>query len=185
MKLSKETKIRVLENFYALDYLFFGKPLSEIEYCCPAIVEDYVSTKGALMSVMIEMYKLVDHSPKPIKEKIKMKKLMKQAKNIAEISKNHTKKIVATKKGRSNIKQEVYESIKFSNKKKIDIDSIIKQKIKEKSFKFGVDTMLVARCLTESKDYKKLNTFEGSLIEQAYKILRDSLVDSAMLVLDK
>jgi len=26
MKLSKESKIRVLEDFYAIDYVFFGKP---------------------------------------------------------------------------------------------------------------------------------------------------------------
>ena len=49
--LSKESKIKILENFYGLDYVFFGKPVKEIQTCCAALVEDYVSVKGALMSV--------------------------------------------------------------------------------------------------------------------------------------
>ena len=59
--LSKESKIRVLENFYAIDYIFFGKPLKKVTSCCPLIKEDYLSIKGALMSVFIEMAKMVEH----------------------------------------------------------------------------------------------------------------------------
>jgi len=45
--LSTESKIRVLENFYALDYVFFGKPVQEVEFCCPLVKEEYLSVKGA------------------------------------------------------------------------------------------------------------------------------------------
>ena len=56
MKLKKESKIRVLENFYSLDYVLFGKPVSKVDICCPVFVEEYLSIKGALMSLVIEMY---------------------------------------------------------------------------------------------------------------------------------
>ncbi len=43
--LTKESKIRTLENFYALDYAFFGKPLKKVETCCEALAEDYITAK--------------------------------------------------------------------------------------------------------------------------------------------
>ena len=39
--LQKESKIRVLENFYALDNVFFGKPVQKMKSCCEALAEDY------------------------------------------------------------------------------------------------------------------------------------------------
>ena len=40
MALPKESKIRLLENFYATDYVFFGKRITEMSTCCPVLVED-------------------------------------------------------------------------------------------------------------------------------------------------
>ena len=64
MKLKKESKIRVLENFYSLDYVLFGKPVSKVDTCCPVFVEEYLSVKGALLSTVVEMYNLINYSPK-------------------------------------------------------------------------------------------------------------------------
>ena len=51
MALHKESKIRILENFQALDYIYFGKTLNKVSAnCCPALKEDYVATKGAILS---------------------------------------------------------------------------------------------------------------------------------------
>ena len=36
--LQKESKIRVLENFYSLDYVFFGKPVQKMKGCCESNV---------------------------------------------------------------------------------------------------------------------------------------------------
>ena len=38
--LLKESKIRVLENFYALDYVFFGKSVNKVDTCCPLVREE-------------------------------------------------------------------------------------------------------------------------------------------------
>ena len=48
MKMTKENKIRVLENFQTIDRLLFGKPASKLIGCCPALLTEYVSTKGAI-----------------------------------------------------------------------------------------------------------------------------------------
>ncbi len=179
--LLKESKIKVLENFYAIDYILFGKPLTKMESCCPIIKEEYLSVKGAFLSVFIEMLKLVNHKPKKLTEKIKTKNLLKNARIIAQESRNNSQNIVSSIKSRNNIKVELKEALKEDNK--INVQGFIEKRIREKAFGMAIDNLLIARTMSESKDYQKLNEWSGKIIEDSYKILRDSLVDSAVSIL--
>ncbi len=181
MKLSKETKIRVLENFYALDYIFFGKPLKENNTCCPLIAEEYLTSKGALMSVFVEMLKSIEHSPKTITEMSK-DDLIKNARKSAKIARENSVKILSSDKGRSFIKESLKQELKDSPDANIAEES--KLKIQESAYRFSVDNLLIARTLNESKSVNKLNSWEGQLVEDAYKLLRDSLVESAMAIIE-
>lgn len=182
MSLSNESKIRVLENFYAIDYALFGKSSKEMTSCCPAIVEDYINLKGALLSIVTEIYQLVEHAPTPLTEKADTKKLKGMARSSAIIARENCKKLVATEQGRSDIK----ESLKEAITEDCDIDDVVQEKIREKAFALSVDNLLIARTLTECSDagVSKLNETSGKLLEDAYKILRDSLVESAVLIVD-
>ena len=180
--LSKESKIRVLENFYALDYVFFGKPVMHYENCCPIMKEDYLSVKGALMSVFIEMLKLVEHKPNTILEHVDSKMLKGLAKQSAKIARENCQKIVQSPKARADIKMEIQEAL--NENKKLDPEKLVQEKIREKAFRLAVDNLLVARTLTESDKVKSLNEWEGRIVEDSYKLLRDGLCESAMLILD-
>lgn len=180
--LSKESKIRVLENFYALDYIFFGKPVSEYENCCPIMKEDYLSVKGALMSVFVEMLKLVDHQPKPIKEQVDSAMLKRFSRNSAKVAREMCQKIVQSPKARQDIKMEIKEAL--NENKKLDPVKLTEEKIREKAFRLAVDNLLVARTLSESKNYKSLDEWEGRIVEDSYKLLRDGLCETAMLIVD-
>jgi len=181
--LTKESKIRVLENFYALDYTFFGKQLKKVETssCC-AVKEEYLSIKGALMSVVVEMLKLVDHKPGKLTEQLSTKDLLKNARESARIVRENAKKIVTSQKSRDSIKTELIEIIQSD--KEIDITSKVEEKIREKAFCLAVDNLLVARMVKESENYKNLNDWTGRILEDSYKVLRDSLVESANNILD-
>lgn len=179
--LSKESKMRVLENFYALDYTFFGKPIAKLESCCPVLKEEYVSVKGALLSVYIEMLKMIDHSPNPIEEKVNKKDLMKMAKESAKWCRENAAKLVRTEQAKNDIKAEVKEALQEN--KKVNVGEVTTTKIREKAFRLAVDNLLVARAITESKDYKVLNDVEGQIVENAYKVLRDGLCEAATLLL--
>jgi len=61
--LTKEGKIRVLENFQSIDYIFFGRPVTKLDTCCEGLVQEYITVKGALMSLMVEMYNLIELNP--------------------------------------------------------------------------------------------------------------------------
>lgn len=180
--LSKESKIRVLENFYGLDYIFFGQRLTEFESCCPLIKEDYLSVKGALLSVFIEMLKLVDHNPDPIEGQVGTAQLLEIAKNNAISAREASQRVVTTEKARNDIKAELRQSIEEGTE--VDIPRLVEERIREKAFGLAVDNLLVARILPESLDMNALNKFEGKIIEDSYKILRDNLCETANLILE-
>ena len=180
--LSKESKIRVLENFYALDYIFFGKPLKKVDSCCPLVKEDYLSIKGALLSVFIEMTKMVDHSPETLEERMSTKLLLNNAKAMAKSAREASSVVVKTERARTDIKRELKALIKEGQDH--DIPSLIENAIREKAFRLAVDNTLVARMLNESKNIKALNEWSGKIVEDSYKILRDNLCETANLILD-
>lgn len=182
MKLSKETKLRVLENFYALDYIFFGKPLKENKTCCPLVAEEYLTTKGALMSVFIEMVRELDHSPKPINEKVDSKVLSENAKTSAKHARENSVKILSSNKGREYIKESLKQEL--GDSEDVNVNNEAKRKIQESAYKFSIDNLLIARTIQESNSPDKLTSWEGQMIEDAYKLLRDSLIEAAMVVLD-
>ena len=179
--LSKESKIRVLENFYALDYVFFGKSVGQVESCCPLVKEEYLSIKGALLSVFVEMIKLIDHKPEGVTEQVDSKVLMQNARASARTARENAQRIVSTSKSRANIKEALKEKIKED--KDLNISEAIEKQIREKAFTLAIDSLLLARVVSESTDLSKLNDWEGTIIEDSYKILRDNLVESAYEIL--
>lgn len=179
--LSKESKIRVLENFYGIDYILFGESVNEMDSCCPLIKEEYLTIKGALMSVYIEMLKLVDHSPKPLKEKVDGKSLLKNARESARIARTNSEKIVKTEQSKKDVMTSVSEELKED--KNINIPKLVETKIREKAFGLAIDNLLLARSFQESQKLGQLNEWTGQIIEDSYKILRENLVESAMLLL--
>jgi len=180
--LQKESKIRVLENFYSLDYVFFGKPVKKMQACCPSLIEDYITVKGALMSLMIEMYKLIDHKPEAIDGVVTSEGLAETARENAKIARENAHHLVHSDKGRQDIKEELRNSI--TEDSDINIEEEVKDKIREKAFSLAIDNILIGRAVTESDQIEVLNDWEGKIVEDAYKVLRDSLVESAMFVLE-
>lgn len=180
--LTKESKIKVLENFYALDFIFFGKPLAEVAQCCPLLKEDYLSIKGALLSVFLEMMNLIDYTPKTMTEAINTRKLMKVAIESAKSSRNAAQRTVQTEKARIDIKNEI--KVVVAEERKTDISALVEEKIREKAYRLAVDNLLVAKTLIESKNYKALNSWTGRIIEDSYKVLRDNLCESAIIIID-
>lgn len=180
--LNKESKIRVLENFYSLDYVFYGKPIKKMTSCCPSLVEDYITVKGALMSLVIEMYKLIDHSPEVIDDPIDSRSLTEAARENAKVARENAYMLVHSDKGRADIKAELQESL--TEDSDINIEEEVKDKIREKAFSLAIDNILIGRAVHESAQIEVLNDWEGQIVEDAYKVLRDSLVESAMFILE-
>lgn len=177
----KESKIRVLENFYALDYIFFGKPVNEMTMCCPLVKEEYVSVKGALMSVYVEMLRFIGHNPEALTERLDGNGVQRNARIAAKVSRENAQRIVTSEKARQNIKSMLKESLKGDPS--ANVTSLVETSIRNKAFGLAVDNLLIARTISESENFGRLNEWEGSIIEDSYKILRDSLVECAYAIL--
>jgi hypothetical protein len=180
--LSKESKIRVLENFYGIDYALFGKPLRKTVNCCPVIKEEYLAIKGALLSVYVEMLKLMGHSPAPLEEKVSGKVLRSMARESAKNSREASKAVVTTEQARKDIKEELKEALKEN--KDLNISKVVESKIREKAFRLSIDNLLVAKALQEASNLEAMNDWTGRIVEDSYKILRDNLCETAMMILE-
>lgn len=179
--LSKESKIRVLENFYGIDYTLFGKALKDVQNCCPIIKEEYISVKGALLSVYVEMLKLMGHQPATIEEKVDSKNLRVMAKESAKNARHASQKVVTTEQARADIKAELKEALDAD--KDADVTKLVESKIREKAFRLGIDNILIARALQEATNLDEMNEWTGKIVEDSYKILRDNLCELAMMIL--
>jgi len=179
--LSKDTKIKILENFYALDYAFFGKPITEIQQCCLGLAEEYISIKGAISSVLIELYKLVDFEPAIIEEKVETTDLLSRAKTRAIVAREMCHKLIDSDKGRASVKSELREALDQDDS--VDINEVVDTAIRLKAFKLAADNLLIASTISESANYEQMNEWAGRLIEDSYKILRDSLAECAVLII--
>lgn len=180
--LQKESKIRVLENFYGLDYVFFGKPVGKMKSCCEALVEDYITIKGAFMSLMIEMYGIINHSPEVLEEKLNSKRIKINARENAKIARENAKHLVESKQGRNDVKKALKESLEENSD--LNIEDEVQETIRKTAFGLAVDNLLVGRALIESKTPEKLNEWDGQIIEDAYKVLRTNMVESALFILE-
>jgi len=180
--LQKESKLRVLENFYGLDYVFFGKPVQEMKACCESLVEDYMTIKGAFMSLMIEMYDLIDHDPEGLDENIDKEDLRFLARESAKVARVNAKQLVETEQGRADVKAALKEALEENVD--LNVEDEVRETIRQKAFGLAVDNLLVSRSLGESVSVEKLNNWDGQIVEDAYKVLRDNMVESALFILE-
>ncbi len=181
MKITTGSKIKILENFYAIDFTMFGKPVNKINTCCPTMISEFNKTKGALMSLIIEMYKMIGHSP-IVTSNVNKAVLMENAKITAAKARIQSKRLVVTEKASLNIKKSLMKAMREN--KELSVNELIQTKIREKAFSLAIDNILIARCLNESTNTKFLNTRQGKFIEDAYKVLRSHLVEQAIEISD-
>ncbi len=183
-KLTKESKMQVLENFYGLDYIFFNKPIKELDYCCPALAEEYVNLKGAMMSVFIEMLKVMEHDAPEIDQALNVAAIRENASKSADKSRFAASKLMQTEAARTSIKDSLIESMAMEDENEIDPKEFVEFQIKTKSFALAVDNLMLAKPLAEAKDVNAMLSFEGKLLEDSYKILRDGLCECALIIIE-
>jgi hypothetical protein len=102
---------------------------------------------------------------------------MREASLSAQASRTEAEKIVSSEKARDDIKTTVRESM--ADHKDIDVSTLVEAKIREKAFSLAVDYLLIGGAIGEAVSVEEMNNWEGEIIEDSYKILRDNLVEAA------
>ena len=172
--LSSRDKFNLLRNYKALDYICFGKPIEEVakvEGVDRTLVSQYITTKGGLISVVIEMTKMCE--TKTGDEELDPKTLVNESKKVAASSITAGIHVLKTKKAREYIKEQVLSSSKDD---KADVDKAIDLKLAEAALSFSIDSLLIGTVLAEATSFSKINDWEGVIVENTYKVLRNDLL---------
>lgn len=178
---SKESKLRILENFYALDYALLGENIKNVKVCCPVFIEEYMTAKGALMSLVHEIYKAVNHTPPVIKEKATPEYIMECAVHTGQVARQNAASILKTEDCKAEIAEALRESVAVSNENKSDLQTVLAENIRKRALTFAIDNMLLGRAVSESTNFEQLaESWGGKVLEDSYVVLRDNLVESAL-----
>jgi hypothetical protein len=178
--LKKESKIRVMENFISLDYLFFGKTIHEMDADLN-LAKQYIELKGSLCGIMVEMYSLMEHNPAEFDKVLTESDIEDMAIKAASVARQNVRRIITTDSGKANLRESIYDTL--HGQEDINIEETVNYKIQEKSFQIGMDNMLIARAISESEKVDIMETFEGKILEDTYKSVRDSIVETALAVI--
>ena len=180
--LNKESKIRILENFISLDYLFFGKSIHEMQ-TDSELSKQYIELKGTLSAALIEMYSSIEHQPVDISTVLNESDIETMAINASIVARSNVKKILTTSDGKNSVTNKIFSVIREDDD--IDVNDVVNYHIQEKAFQLGMDNLLIARSLSESIKPGLLESFEGKIVEDTYKSLRDALIETALIILEK
>ena len=173
--LSLHDKFNLLKDYKAIDYICFGKPVSEVareKNIAKESLSSYITTKGAIISVVIEMTKLSQPKASSVVESLNEEAIVKEAKKAAATSIVAGIRVLKTKKARDYIKEQVL----LDKSENVDVEKLINKKIAECVLSFAIDSLLIGTLVVEASSLKKINDWEGLVAENTYKVLRKDLV---------
>ena len=175
-------KLRIVENFVSIDYICFGDLLKNLHTGSNRDIREYMELKGSLCSILSEFYNLVDFDPGMPENKIDANALYENAKANSIIARGNSKTIMESENGKKQLQLQVGKNIEeFSES---DTKDIVDFTIHEKAMQIALDNLLIARMLNENEIVPKMQTFEGVILEDAYKTLRDSIVEKAIEIIN-
>jgi len=183
--MQKEIKLNLMEFFLSLDQIFFHKHLSKVKInedchvCRDTMITDYETSKAAILSSLLEISNLIKYSPKKINSKVDKKSLNESIKRRSKKALYEAKILLSDKRTKYDIKS------KFTRNLQEGIKVNSENLIRKRALSFAVDSLLIKNILEESLIPDNLNTWTGKIIEDSYKILRNSLIESGMNIQDK
>ena len=178
-------KLRILENFISVDYVCFGDCLKKIKPKATTTVREYLELKAALGNILGEIYELVGFHPSAPEKKIQIQDLYETARDNAVIARKNSKTILESEQGRKYLNLKVGENVEVFSEN-VETDKIVDYTIHEKAIQVALDNLLIARMIKESENIDKLTkSFEGSILEDAYKHIRDALIEKAIQIMSE
>jgi len=183
MTLNREAKFQIIQDYYALDKLIFGKHIKSIQ-TNESLATEYVATKGSLLSVVIEEMKVLEFTPNNgiDLEKINAKKLSQMAESSAINSRKKAIAILSSEKGISSVKSRLREEIE-DLEDNCNLREFVETGINKQALSIAIDHLLLGPVVRNSKKLDNHATWEGRIVEDSYKILRDSLVETSIDIL--
>lgn len=168
--MNKSTKTKILEAYFGIDAILFGKPANK------ALVGDqlkeYVVTKCALLTNLAELYAGIGYSGDNVSFD-NTSSLVKHANRNAKKALTESKAIISD----TNVAKMVREELKdFSTQKRLNEDVAAKYVISRRLKNVALDHYLMTEAVDEACQ-PCLEQWQTKVQLEAYKTMRNALVE--------
>jgi hypothetical protein len=171
MTIDKKPIIENLKHWYTIDSLLLNEHAHNA-FVKGADYKQYLILKSSLLTNLYEYHKHIGYQAD--NEYKNSKVLQESAVQSAKLSKSVTAKMMQRPEFVAQIKEsiikeslnhEVYDKAEFSRKL-----------INERFMRMNLDNVLIGMPLMEAKHPGRANDFQGSILEEAYRLMRNSLI---------
>ena len=171
---NRTIKVKILESWYIIDSVLFGDHSRNVVKE-NATFREYASLKGALLSNLFEYYTHIKYTPVYESVPHGVKQLTIAARDSARYSKKLASNILQQEAVKEAIKRRV---IRESKDRKIEnVETFTDSLITEKFIQIALDNALIGVPVLEARSIKNTEDFRGQILEDTYKMMRNSLID--------
>lgn len=165
-------KSEVIKHWFGIDTILFGQPATSA--LSEDVLPQYLSTKGALLSNLFEIYKKINlNSDKKFKT---VSEMVKESQELADSSKKRAKEILINESITKLVKEEIKD---IGSVEGLDESQVARYVVLRRRNAVAIDSMLLELSLDEDQK-KSLTDWQGKILVDAHKTLRDSLIDISL-----
>lgn len=171
--MNKGRQTAVLRHWFGIDSILFGKPATQVLE--GKDLDKFLSTKGAFLSNLYEMYKRINYSPK-LKYKTVAEMVQFEQKLVEK-----SKKVAMTKLNETSILSIVKEEVKQLG----DIEGLSEQQVaryvvSKRRNAIALDALTSMGVIDRSPLKESLTVDLGNVLVNAHKTLRDIMIDLSL-----
>lgn len=170
--MNKAAKSEVLKHWFGIDKVLFDGPAKEV--LGEEELAQYFSTKGALLSNLFEIYKKVNYKPENNFKTVA--EMVKYANEMAIDSKKKANDILSETSVLNLVKEEIKE---MGSTEGLTEEQVAKYVVLKRRNATALDSMLF-ESLASLGGKDVLNDWQGKVLVDAHKSLRDSLIDISL-----
>lgn len=176
MMKNKSVPTAILRDYYVIDSILLNQHAKKY-FKEDSDFNDYVSIKASLLSTLFEFYQHIGYKPVEDMNFKDTKALCESAVQYAKKSKHLSSTMLQKPVFQNEMKKFIKESAETNSVK--DIREFSKKVIAERFNRMCLDNVLIGIPVLESKHPEKANDFRGKILEEAYMMMRNSLIRHA------
>lgn len=172
MKKDKKPIVENLRNWYTIDSILLNEHAHNV-FAKGTDFKEYLALKAALLSNLFEFHKHIGF--KPSGDMVKCDKVLQEsAVKTAKFAKESAARMIQRPEFKKHIKEYI---VRESTEKEIkDRVAFSRKVISERFMRMALDNALVGVPLLECTAPEKAKDFQGEILEEAYRMLRTSLI---------
>jgi len=170
--MSKSMKSEVLKHWFGIDAILFGQRAPD--NLSEDVLGQYLTTKGALLSNIFEIYKKISFDPETKFKNVA--EMVKESHKLAESSKKRAKDLLVSESVTKLVKDEIKE---IGSVEGLSERQVARYVILRRRNAVAIDSMMLEMAVTDEQK-KLLNDWRGKVLVDAHKSLRDNLIDISL-----